>query len=324
VRRLLVLLVLLLVAGCARQDETLVLVARPTLTSAQIDAEPLGLLPAGAIATGRLDARALFATSLGPSTTALIARVLPLGRESNFEPSRDVERVYGAFYAMQGADFCAVLQGNFDVVTIERAAEQRAATPSGAPLHRTRYAGRSIYTVSNLGFVVLTPRTILSGDETGLRRALDRLRLGTLDHALAPWMKEVLAEPKASFAVVGELDRQGVAQAVADHLAFFDGAKTLRAFGNFQPPGINIVGSLGYRDHEAAVRGAAALDKLQQVSALASLFTAFAGAATPHLELRTNESEVAFASAVDSTFVQLALSTLASVIRPASTGWLGG
>ncbi len=323
-RRLLLLLALLTLPGCPRKDDTLVLVAGPTVTAAQIDADPVGLLPSGALVTGRIDARALYATSLGAPTTALVARILPLGPESNFDPSRDVERVYGAFYATQGADFCAVVQGNFDAATIERAAEQRARTPSGTPLVRTRYAGRSIYTVANLGFVVLTPHTILSGDETGMRRALDRLRTGHLEHALAPWMVEVLADRKAAFAIVGALEGQGVVHAAADHLAFLDGAKTVRLLGNFQPPGMNVVGSLGYRDPDAATRGASALEQLQQVSALATLFAAFAGATIPHVDLRTNDQEVAFASAVDSGFVQLALTTLTNLIRPASTGWLGG
>ena len=52
---------------------------------------------------------------------------------------------------MQGADFCAVLQGRFDVPAIERAASARAATPSGVALVKTRYGDNDLYTVANVG-----------------------------------------------------------------------------------------------------------------------------------------------------------------------------
>lgn len=326
-RRLAIVLSLLSVltlVGCKRPVEPIALVGAATVSAERIDSDPLGLLPAGALVTGRLDARALYATSLGASTAGLVARFLPLGPESNFDPRRDVHRAYGAFYAMQGADFCAVLQGTFDAATIERAAEHRAMTPSGTPLVRTRYAGRSIYTVGGLGFVVLTPHTIVSGDETGMRRALDRLRTGRLEHDLQPWMTEVLAQPNATFAIVGDVAGQGVVEGAADQLSFLRGLTTVRAFGNFQPPGMNVVGSLGYRDAEAAAKGATSLGELQQVSAVTSLFTALAGAAVPNFEIRHHEREVAFASAVELGFLQLALNTATSLIRPAGSGWLGG
>lgn len=307
--------------GCRPTERGLLLVGGSHVTAAEIDARPLGLLPRNAILTGRLEARALFGTSLGPATGTLVSRVLPVGRESNFDAARDVERVYGAFYAMQGADFCAVLQGNFDVASIERAAAARSATPSGSPLVRTRYAGRTLYTAGNLGFVVLSAHSILSGDETGMRRALDRLRLGKLDVELPGWMLGPLAEREAAFVVVGDLERQGVARAAADHLRFLDGLRTVRILGNFKAPGMHAVGALGYHDPDEARRAAGALDSLQQVSGLAALLTAFAGVIPPHLELRTNEREVAFATAVDLGFLQVALATLTSAIRPGPASW---
>src|SRR5205085_3725974 len=114
---------------CPKTDESLVLVGGARVDVGHIDADPLSLLPSGAIMLGTLDARALFATQLGAQTGAIIAQLLPLGPESNFVAARDVQRVTGAVYAMQGADFCAVLHGNFDAPATPAAAQSRAPTP---------------------------------------------------------------------------------------------------------------------------------------------------------------------------------------------------
>jgi len=325
VQRFICLFVLLFAfVGCVRQDESLVLVGGSSVPAARIDSDPIGLLPSGAIMVGRLDGPALFATSLGNATAEVIAGVLPLGRESNFDAARDVQRAYGAFYAMQGADFCAVLQGNFDVASIARAAELRAATPSGRPLIKTRYAGYAIYTVANLGFAILTPRTILSGDETGMRRALDRLRYGKLDHALAPWMEQVLADPKPAFAAVGDLEKQGVVKAAAEQLPFLGAMSQVRLIGNFKAPGMNVVGTLGYIDADAANRGAASLTQLRELAMLASFFASFGGGATPTLDVRTNDRDVSFAATVDTALMQFVLGALGRALHPTATGWVGG
>jgi len=321
VRCLALLLVALVLAACRPRDEGLTLVEYPVVAPADIDAQPLGLLPRGALVLGRLEGPALAGSPLAAATATLVSRVLPLGRESNFDAVRDVKRVHGAFYAMQGADFCAVLQGTFDVASIERAAEVRAATAAGAPLVRTRYAGRTLYTAGNLGFVVLTAHTLLSGDETGLRRALDRLRSGKLEVELPGWMTATLAEPKAAFAVVGDLERHGVTRAAADHLRFVDGLATLRILGNFQPSGVHVVGALGYRDPAEAMKARVSLEEFQQLSALAAIFTAFAGVIPPRLDLTMNGRELAFASVVDTGFLQVVLATVAAAIRPSPAGW---
>ncbi len=309
--------------GCPKPDETLVLVGGTHVSAARIDADPLGLLPAGAIVLGALDARALFATQLGAQTGAIVAQLLPLGPESNFNAARDVQRVYGAIYAMQGADFCAVLQGSFDAAAIEQAAQARARTPSGTPLVRTQYAGYAIYTVANLGFAVLTPHTILSGDETGMRRALDRLRYGKLDHELEPWMDELLVRQTAPFAVVGDLEQQGVVQAAAAQLPFLNGIKLVRVLGNFNPPGMNFVGSLTYRDAAAATQGAASMGQLRDLAGLATFFASLGSAPAPKIDVRQQNRDVSFATSVDAGLVNVVLSMIAQAFRPGAASWLG-
>ncbi len=289
----------------------------------KIDSNPLGLLPSGALITGQLNARALFSTSLGGTTAAVVQQVLPLGRESNFDPARDVERVYAAVYAMQGADFCAVLQGNFDVASIARAAENRAPTASGSQLVRTFYGGYYIFTVANVGFVVLTPRTILSGDETGMRRALDRLRSGKITHELERWMAELLLDPKPAFALGGAIAKQGVGLAASEQVPFLSGVSRLRMLGNFQTPGINVVGTLDYGDADAANRGAASLVQMRELAALVTFLSPFGGAVPTNLDVRVNETQVSFASSLDTALVQFVLGAIGPIFRPAASGWVG-
>ena len=65
-----------------------------------------------------------------------------------------------------------------DELLIEAAADGSQVTPLGVPVVRSTYAGRKLYTVANFGFSVLTSHTVLFGNETGIRRTLDRIERG--------------------------------------------------------------------------------------------------------------------------------------------------
>src|SRR4051812_21790835 len=93
--------------GCA--NPPLALIGGVKVDAAVIDRDPIALLPAGIQALAVVDATAMFRTAWGAEAAALITQVLPIGPESNFSPQRDVSRVYAGFYAMQGADLCAVV-----------------------------------------------------------------------------------------------------------------------------------------------------------------------------------------------------------------------
>ena len=194
--------------GCGGANDSLALVGGEQVDAATIDRDPLALLPSGIVMLGYLDATAMFRSGVGGEVEQIVNGLLPIGQESNFVPSRDVTRVYGGLYAMQGADFCAVVQGNFDAAAIRRSADARAVTVLGAPLVKSRYAGNEMYTAGNLGFVVLTPHTVITGNETGIRRALDRLRLGKLESRVPAWMIKVAETKNTTFALAGDLTGQ--------------------------------------------------------------------------------------------------------------------
>ena len=317
VRALLAALALLTLAACPSSDQTLVLIGGERVDARGLDEAPLSVLPSGALFIGQLDARALFRSSLGGQVAQVVANLLPLGPESNFSPQRDVDKIVGAVYAMQGADFVAVLQGNFDLPALQRAALTRVQTPSGLPVVQTRYAGYDIFTVANVGFVALTPRTMLSGNETGMRRALDALRYGEAARRLPRWMTELLEDQRAAFAIVGDVAGQGVVAAAAPQLPFLNGLSLLRVQGNFEAPGMNVVGSLTYADGDQAGQGAQGLGQLQQLAYFGSLLATWGfGGSMPELEVAQQGTNVAFATKVDTGMMNLVLSLLVNATRP--------
>jgi len=228
-----------------------------------------------------------------------------------------VKRIYGATYAMQGADICALIQGTFDTEAIRRAAQRSASTPSGSPIVETSYAGNVLYTVANVGFAILTPNTILSGNETAMRRALDRLRLGRLDHSLAPWMHELFATQGASLVLVGDLTNQTVVEAASPRLPFLAGLRLVRVLGNFRDPGANLVGSLTYLDEATAGQGVVALNQLPQLGSFLNLLSIFGfGPRIPTLTVAQQGKDVAFAVSIDSATATLLLDFAVRATQP--------
>jgi hypothetical protein len=157
-----------------------------------LDADPLLLLPPGAMAVASIDTKTLFGSAqLGSSLSELSDGLVPLGADSGFLPSRDVTSVEAAFYAT--GDGVTVLQGTFDRARIEAT----VATKDGKPVTHSTYAGHATSTFERVGFVVLTPHTAVAATGDGLRRVLDRVAAieahGKPEPSLTPWMIQALA-----------------------------------------------------------------------------------------------------------------------------------
>jgi hypothetical protein len=316
----------------------LVAVGGGRVAAAEIDKDPFALLPGGVVVFGALDARALFATQLGADVAGLVSSLVPLGAESNFSPVRDVSRVLGGVYAMQGVDFCAVVRGNFDVSAISAAAAKQATVPSGAPLVRTQYGPYELFTVGNLGFVLLTQQTLLSGNEIGMRRALDRLRFNRLGRSLQPWMIELSETTGLVFGAAGDFGAesamsvgpngllvsapratsaaQPVLEAASKNFPFLSELRAMRVLGNFQAPGVNLVGALTYTTPERAENGAIALKNLSQMAQFAGLLSSFGlGSGLAPAQIAVSGSDVGFAQPVDLSFARMALNMLGGSVR---------
>jgi hypothetical protein len=232
-----------------------------------------------------------------------------------------VKKVYGGIYAMQGADFCAVLQGSFDVESIRRSAEARTMMASKVPLVRSRYADMDLYTAGNIGFVLLTPNTVLSGNETGMRRALDRLRHAKLERSVPKWMAELVNTPQAAFTLAGDLGGESAVDAATQKMPFLVGLQKVRTLGNFQSPGMNFAGSFTYADTSSAAAGATQLADLQKLTGFMSMLSALGLMGTvPTMKVEQRNNDLAFTMPVDTSFARFMLSTLTDVTRRATSG----
>jgi hypothetical protein len=309
-RALAVAFLMALAAGCHHKDgDSIAVTGDGTHLSADaIDKDPIALLPAQPVAVAELDAQALFQSQSSAQLTALATRYLPFAEQTGIVPQRDIKRIFVGVYSLAGADVAGVVQGDFQVDRIRSAADQHAMTPLGVPLSRTSYANNDVYTAGNVGFCILTPHTLLVGNQTGIRRALDRIRDNRLHRDVPDWVMALVDNPKASLVVAGDLSGQPQVAATAQSLPFLNGVKSVRMLGNFQPPGINFAGALTYPDAVSASTAAGSLRTLGQVASLAGAFSAF-GFGTPlkSLQVQVAQTDVQFTMAVDAQ-------TLVSVI----------
>lgn len=329
-KRLLVFIVFVFVAvACSKKEDVIVQTAGPEASHEEIDRDPVALLPGGAIALIRVDAQTMFASDFGKGMQDIAERRMPLPASAGFEPKRDLQTLYIAFYSMQGADFAMVARGTFDPKKIEAAADGTTMTPLGAPLVKTTYAKRTLYVSRNVGFVVLTERTVLLGNETGIRRALDRIAEGRVKRSIPSWMEKLLATPKA--AVVAGVDFKGqpaVKAAVGDY-AFLDGLETGRVVGNFEPPGMNFAGTLTYEDEAKAEKATTGLLQINDTLQRYSLFMSLAGIQNPirNLQAKPVGKESQFVVSLEGRAVEWLVKQLADYVGmhdtrpiPATTG----
>ncbi|MFZ5891429.1 MAG: hypothetical protein ACOY0T_10290 [Myxococcota bacterium] len=318
----------LALSGCAKKQDVIVESGEgKALGASAIDADPIALLPANAVGVYTLDARALAASPFGARLVAIAKARSPLPASAGFDPGRDLERVYGGLYSMQGADSVGIAVGQFKPDQIEQAAQAPGAVANGVPLTRSEYAGRVMYTSRGMGFSVLTERTLLLGDETGLRRALDRVQEGRVKRQLPNWMITTLENKSAPLAFGADLTSQPLPAAAREQLAFVDGLRTVALLGNFADPGLNLAGTLTYGEADAAHRGAENLKQLHgQLSSYAPLM-ALLGIPQPvrSLNAQAEDKEVRFVAGVDGAAVAVLLEKAESYLsslaaRPAPTG----
>lgn len=312
-----------LLGGCSKKPDVVIATAdRVVITDADIDRDPVAILPGGAIGIIRADAPAFYASAFGQRIKRVADARIPLPSSAGFDPQRDLTTLWIGLYSMAGADFAVVCQGTFNPANIERAADGTTLTPLGAPLVKTTYAKRTLYVSKNIGFTVLTPRTAIFGNETGIRRALDRLSEGRAQHELSPEVDQVLQTPNAPLASVWDFSTEPPAEALVKNLPFLAGVKKARVIGNFQPPGMNLAGTLGYPDEAAAQAGTQQILNTNQTIQRYSFLMQLVGIGNPlqGLQAQATGSEAQFAVGVDQKAIEWLLNQLAdrAGVQPAT------
>lgn len=277
--------------GCGGNKEEVIIktAAGVELKAADIDRDPYALLPEAPLLVVRTDAQAQFRSAFGQRLLQIVQSRLPVPPSADFVPERDLDSLLVGVYSMQGVDFAAVARGRFKPEAIQKAADGVTQTPLGAPLVKTEYAGRTLYTVGNVGFTLLTPSTVLYGNETGMRRALDRIARGALDRRIPQWMESYLKAQTAPIAAGADLS-SAEGMAVADSTAQTKGLAGATAIGNFDAPGLNLAGRLTYRSAEAATAGTQGILALQRRIQSYAWLTALMGMGNPIHQLQVTPS----------------------------------
>jgi hypothetical protein len=243
------------------------------MTPAQIDADPLALLPASAAVVATVDARAFYTSgSVGSEVAALSEKLVPVGDEAGFKASRDVDRVVVGSYSAAGLDVAAVISGRFDEGKIEQAALAHTPTHAGGVITESTYAGRSVYTVGDVGFAILTPKTALAGTQGGIRRALDRIHDGHPKRDIAPWMQQTIDAPGAAATLCADFSQPMATAALGSiSLSWAKGLEQVRVVADFRPPGMHVAGTIAYSDAASASAGASGIDQTATMANLVAL-----------------------------------------------------
>lgn len=261
---------LVLGLGCGGGGASTPAVTAGGVSIEDIDKDPIILLPPGPIGIATIDARMLQDDKvLGKPMAALADKLVPLGEESGFQPSRDVDRITIGSYALEGVDFAGVIMGKFDADKIQLAAKNHTPTKSGGPIVETKYAEHSIYAVANVGFVVISPKTVVIGTDTAVRRSLDRLKSGKLKRDMQPFIYETLETKGAAFAACGDFANQPNLSNMSlgpISLNWTKGMTIVRAVGNTANGTINVAGTATWSDEAGAKGGAEAFKGLAKLA----------------------------------------------------------
>lgn len=282
------------------------------VTAAQIDQEPLWLLPPGGLAYVNVDTQRANSSAFGERLLAELDARLPLPASAGFSRERDLSALHLATYSMQGIDIAGVARGHFDAKRIEAAASEYREGLLSDGLQRSEYAGRVLFTAHGVGFAIVTPRTAVFGSESGIRRCLDRIADGRLNDDLPSWAKELAASPEAAYSVGVDLRAGAVATAVARRLTFLEGATLLRGVGNFDPPGVHLAGTVSHEREQQAREG---VQGLLAAGGSANLWGRLLGLGQPiqKLEAQSSGTDNQFVLALDGN----ALLTLMARFLPA-------
>ena len=278
-----------------------------------IDADPVALLPSSATIIARVDAKQMFTTgSVGGQLGQLSERLMPIGDEAGFKASRDLETIYAATYSTSGADVVAVLVGTFDAEKIRAVADSHTPTKGGGVLVASYYLERRLYTLNNVGFCVISPRTVLAGSETMIRRAIERLKDGVAVRNQPPWMTQTIdpaSNQGAAFAFAADFANQPIAAASVGMvpLAWVKGLKAARLVGNFKDPGLNIAATLTYPDPNAAKDNA---DQVKKTASMASLLALVGAPQLKNLDIKTQEADVQITFGVDDAVLRTFLGSV--------------
>lgn len=271
--------------------------------------DALALLPGNAIAVGTVDARAFFGSkTFGAELAKVVEKYVPIGKEANFDAARDVDRVTWGSYSYQGIDVAAVVIGRFDEAKIKQVAASQTPTKMGAPLVVSQYAGRDVYTVSNIGFTVLSKERVVVGTESGIRRVLERIKDKRVKRDILPWMIATLETPGASAAVAGDFASNPAPQEVLRQIPtpLAQKINALRVLMNFKETGVEVAASGTYPDDASAQQAKQGVEQAANLAKWLALF----GVTLKNVNIAVEKTDVQVKLEVDDQSLKTLLASL--------------
>lgn len=307
---ILVLVTLLVAAGCGDNKGD----AKSPTPTVNVD-DALALLPGNAIAVGTVDARAFFGSeTFGADLGKLVETYLPVGEEAGFAASKDVDRITWASYSYQGVDVAAVIIGRFDEAKIKAAAANQTANKQGNYLVVSQYAGRDVYTISNVGFTLLSSTRAVAGTESGIRRVLERIKDNRVKRDITSWMIETVETPGAAAVVAADFATQPLPAEATRQIPvpFVSGMKGLRVLVQFKSPGTQVAGSMTYAD-EATAKSMA--EQVRGYTKWAVLLSGI-GVNVQNIDVKADATDVQVKFEVDDKSLRSGLQQIPSWIGP--------
>ncbi len=276
----------------------------PPKTPAELIAEdPIILLPAGPLGYLRIDGAALFASPAAAPLTQAIQERIPVPQAMGWVPARDLRELHVGFYSLQGVDFVALALGRFPPLP---PAQMVANDPR---VVIDQYAGHVVFLtreqdsmlVDRLAFTVLSPGLALFGNETAVRRALDRIADGRLRRDIPPLMAQVAGDRRAAMAGALELSGMPAGALASTKIPLLPGLVRAAAVGNFQPPGLNIAATLTYDHAQTATNAAGYLSSGSAWMGAIAPWAAVMGMAQPiqKLEARSQGNDLMVVAGLD-------------------------
>ncbi len=248
--RWLVVLAAVLFVGCGPKEGG----GGPKAPEGQSTDDALALLPGGAIAVGTIDARAFFGSqTFGADLAKLVEKYVPIGQEAGFQASRDVDRMTFATYSYSGVDVAAIVVGRFDEAKIKAAAASHTPTKGGSVIVASQYLGHDVYTVSNVGFTLLSQERAIAGTESGIRRVLERINDKRVHRDITPWMLATVETPSAAAALAADFATQPMPQQMLAQIPAPNAKdlKAMRLVATFDQ-GMKLASALTFPDEQTA------------------------------------------------------------------------
>ena len=245
-------------------------------TAIDVDADPLALLPSGGFAYVRVDlTRVRQDKALSDEVDAIAPGWGPFAA-AEFVPSRDLNSAVCTAYSATGLDGVCVLTGAFKADQIETAvATYQWPQAANQVLVKTVYQGKTLFTLANMGFTLLSPKTAIVGNESAIRRTLDRIADRKVVRTIESWALETLETKDADAALVVNADTD-VAKTARERLpAPLQNFRALRAIANVRGDRVNVASTISFADAAQAEKAEQAIAGGARLYALGTLFGKF-------------------------------------------------